>query len=272
MSIPESNPRSIDADNYFAIIPEWVLDADVSAQAVRLYGILRRYADAENRAWPSRHTLANRMRVSTKTVDRSLKELLGLGALAIKHRRDAAGDPTTNLYRLFTANPGVGTHTSPPRDTDVARGRDTSVATGRDTDVSQNQSHFETEPIETKTTQTSTSSPSIVIQDPHEQTCVMLANQLADRIADNGSKRPTVTRKWIDAIDRMIRIDGRDPDKIARAIDWCQNDTFWAANILSPDTLRRQYDRMRLQAKRANAPGATKGMAAVAAYLEMVDD
>ena len=272
MSIPESNPRSIDADNYFAIIPEWVLDADVSAQAVRLYGILRRYADADNRAWPSRLTLANRMRVSTKTVDRSLKELLALGALAIKHRRDAAGDPTTNLYRLFTANPGVGTTMSPPTDTDVARGRDTSVATGSDIYVPQNQSHFETEPIETETTPTSPSAPPLAVQNPHQQICICLANRLADRIADNGSKRPVVTRKWIDAIDRMIRLDGRDPDKIAKAIDWCQSDTFWSANILSPDALRRQYDRMRLQAKRSTAPGATKGMAAVAAYLEMVDE
>ena len=42
----ESQDKII-ADNFFAIIPEWVLYADISPQAVRLYGVLRRYADRD---------------------------------------------------------------------------------------------------------------------------------------------------------------------------------------------------------------------------------
>jgi hypothetical protein len=73
---------------------------------------------------------------------------------------------------------------------------------------------------------------------------------LADKIEANGSKRPTVTQRWRDAARLMIDVDGRNVDKIMRAIDWCQADEFWRANVLSMPTLRERYDRLRLAAQR----------------------
>ena len=253
MTLPSKN-GGLKADVYFTIIPEWVLLADISAQAVRLYGLIRRYADSDNQAWPSRTTLANRLNVSTKTIDRSLGELSGIGAISIHHRFDASGDPTTNLYRILSVQ-GVGTRESPPSDMGVSTGGDTGVSTGGDTGVPQNESHYETEPIE--------------LESPISDS-VFLANLLADLIEANGSKRPKVTKSWVSAIDRTIRIDGRTPDEVERAIRWCQSHEFWSSNIMSPDTLRKQFDRMRLQARRGvrNKP---RGMAAVAEYLESAD-
>jgi hypothetical protein len=83
-----------------------------------------------------------------------------------------------------------------------------------------------------------------------------LCQQLADRIEANGSRRPAVTKAWRDAARRMIDLDGRTEDQVARAIDWCQNDEFWCSNILSMDKLRKQYDRLRLAAQRGS--GGTK--------------
>lgn len=92
--------RPLVADVTFAVIPTWLLDADVSATAVRLYGVLRRYADQTGAAWPSRATLAARVQCSIDTVDRALRALVGAGAITIVHRRAPSGALTSSLYRL----------------------------------------------------------------------------------------------------------------------------------------------------------------------------
>ena len=87
----ESQDKII-ADNFFAIIPEWVLFAEISPQAVRLYGVLRRYADRDGSCFPSRKRLASDLRMdSTKPVDRALKELVTISAITITHRHTEQG-------------------------------------------------------------------------------------------------------------------------------------------------------------------------------------
>lgn len=93
-------------DGYYAVIPEWVLDADISAQAVRLYAVLRRYADQRSMlAHPSRRTLATRMHVaSTRTVDAALAELQELGAVETFDRFRDDGSQTSSGYRIKAKN------------------------------------------------------------------------------------------------------------------------------------------------------------------------
>ena len=78
----------------FAMIPEWVLFADISANAVRAYCVLRRYADANDFAYPSRRALAERMKIKDRrTVDVALVELVEVGALMMYPRwRNEAGE------------------------------------------------------------------------------------------------------------------------------------------------------------------------------------
>jgi hypothetical protein len=71
---------------------------------------------------------------------------------------------------------------------------------------------------------------------------------LADRVAANGSKRPTITAEWRKQARLLIDRDGRTPEQIHRCIDWCQNDPFWSTNILAMPKLRKQYDQLRLKA------------------------
>jgi hypothetical protein len=89
-------------DGYYAVIPEWVLDADISAQAVRLYAVLRRYADHRSReAHPSRRTLATRMHLAdVKAVDRALADLRRIGAVETFERFSDDGDRASNGYRI----------------------------------------------------------------------------------------------------------------------------------------------------------------------------
>ena len=63
---------------------------------------------------------------------------------------------------------------------------------------------------------------------------------------NNGHKPPDLN-KWAKEIDRMIKIDGRDPPEIERVIEWCQGDEFWMNNVLSPVKLRKHYDQLKLK-------------------------
>jgi hypothetical protein len=82
--------------------------------------------------------------------------------------------------------------------------------------------------------------------DENHQAC----NLLADLIADNGSRRPQITDKWLSDMERLHRIDERSWEQITKAIEWCQADDFWRGNIMSPGKLRKQYDQLRLAAQR----------------------
>lgn len=120
----ENNTATITIDNRFAIIPHWVIKSGVPATAIHLYTVLVMYVDGRTgEAFPSRTTLAKQIGASTKTVDRAIKALQGVGALEVHSRkRPGSKENYTNIYRLITAKhtQEVGTPLSPPRDTSVA--------------------------------------------------------------------------------------------------------------------------------------------------------
>ena len=127
----------------FSILPEWVLDAEISHAAVRLYALLARYTNSDQAAWPSRATLATRLRTSKDTVDRLIKELVCVQALSVEHRKDTTKDGNlvnrSNLYTLRLSEPGVAAQTRPPSRT-VA-------ATGSRMLAAQNDNHIERQPM-----------------------------------------------------------------------------------------------------------------------------
>ena len=86
------------ASDYFAIVPEWLLHAEISGNAVRLFAILHRYANSRLEAWPSRKTIAAAMRCSTATVDRAREELVEVGALTVIQRTTDAGPDLEPLH------------------------------------------------------------------------------------------------------------------------------------------------------------------------------
>lgn len=109
----ESEPTLVRVGTRFAPIPEPLLmDASISAGAVRLWGVLDRIA-ARDRIWPGREYLAGRLDLSVATVDRYVKELRDSGWLQVRRR----GLGLTNLYRLFDqpqpCGPGVRTGEDP---------------------------------------------------------------------------------------------------------------------------------------------------------------
>ena len=75
-----------------------------------------------------------------------------------------------------------------------------------------------------------------------------LAELLLDRIVEGKPdfRRPELG-PWAGEIDRMIRLDGRSPERIEAVIRWCARDPFWSKNILSAAKLRKHFDRLELQ-------------------------
>lgn len=113
----------IDATMYFAVVPEWVLDLPVSAQAIRVYCTLRRYADNKTgECYPSRRSIAMRARLSIATLDRCLRELVEHGAIIVERRKSASGDWTSNLYTVLSMPHGVAADLTPPRPVIAATG------------------------------------------------------------------------------------------------------------------------------------------------------
>jgi len=94
-----------------------------------------------------------------------------------------------------------------------------------------------------------------------------LADFFADSLEVLGCKRPRVSAKWLTTIDLMIRLDKRTPEQIRAAITWAHKDDFWASNILSPASLRKNYEQLRMKATqgiqmKSNVP---KGLATLEA-------
>lgn len=84
-----------------------------------------------------------------------------------------------------------------------------------------------------------------------------LTRRLAQRVKANGFRIPSegtkaVTR-WLDAMDKLLRLDHANPAEVERVIDWATSDSFWQANIRSAAKFREQYPALRL--RMLNAPG-----------------
>ena len=267
---------NLTADNYFAIVPEWVIDAEISDRAFRLYAVLRRGVDKETGyARVSRPKLATRLRTSVKSIDRALRELEEAGAVTVHPRwtdgkgsysfvRDAVHTVRApSGYVLKTTSPVSGSDTGVPTPSSFNEplpevgpqlsGGDTGDATVG-TPVTVRVGTPVTHVLESVVPEKELSSampPKQESIEPPRDDVEALCNRLVDRIIDNGSKPPTITDAWRRDARLLLDKDGRELDKALRLIDWCQDDSFWRANIQSMSTFRRQYDTLRLKANRS---------------------
>jgi hypothetical protein len=120
----------------FSLVPEWVIERDLSPTGLKLYVVLARFADWQTgEAFPARETLADRMSCSPKTVDRAVKELVDaecirswqISRYASKRYQVFQVDPRsqfepfdeTDLTPDGTDLTGDGTNMSGREDTDV---------------------------------------------------------------------------------------------------------------------------------------------------------
>ena len=84
----------------------------------------------------------------------------------------------------------------------------------------------------------------------------ILSNRATARVPD---EEPACLASWCLDIDRMIRLDKRDPNEIEKVIRWCQADPFWMSNVLSPAKLRKQFDQLAMKMEAAENGGQKQG-------------
>lgn len=249
----------------------WVLDHSDAELASRLVLLaIANHADAHGRnAWPSQATIAAEAHVSERTVRRCIDALVDLGELEVKQYAGGTnGRGRTNYYEL----PLFWATLPADKLSGVETGQTRTSAPQTRTSAPQTRTPVADEPSLEPSEEPSTTSSSADAADEERPEVRSLCDHLADRIEANGSKRPAVTARWLDACRLMIDRDGRTPDQIRRAIDWCQSDEFWRANVMSMPKLRQQFDTLRLRAKAQGAPSRrrpSKGEVALARLAEL---
>lgn len=179
----------LQAEVTFSIVPTWVIDADVSDRAVRLYAVLAQYAAHDTGAcYPGRATLAKRLRCSVDSVDRALAQLQAIEAVTVHRRWNAAGDPTTSMYLLHVTPGGSRTGAARwPHDS----------GDGSRTGAAQNQNHLNQNPPNPP--HAGGTSYACSRHGRHRRSCVDCNNPPADRPIWCGQ---------CDQATRLIELDG----------------------------------------------------------------
>ena len=193
-------------------------------------------------AWPSIATVARKCLVSERTVQRAIRNLVALGELEVEDQAggnaQSRADRRPNRYRVVLD--GVS-------DRHPAANGVTSEAERGDTQGANGVTRVSPEPSSDPSMD-----PSFVVSDDVRRLCDLLA----ELMVANGCRPPSITKTgWYDPIRLLIEKDGISPDRVERAIRWCQADEFWRANIHSGKALREKFDTLRQQAARPK-PGS----------------
>jgi hypothetical protein len=95
----------VTANEHFALIPEWVLYADISPAAKVVYCVLHRYANSNGKCFPSRKSISSKAGIGLSTLDRAIDDLIALEAVKVKRRTSETGSPTSNEYTVIVNRP-----------------------------------------------------------------------------------------------------------------------------------------------------------------------
>lgn len=90
-----------------------------------------------------------------------------------------------------------------------------------------------------------------IIIAPDKSDAVIVSKYLFSTITSFNQTFNADYRKWVDDIDKAIRIDKRTKEELINCINWIYNSKkgeFWIPNILSGKKLRSKYDAMNMQA------------------------
>lgn len=75
----------------------------------------------------------------------------------------------------------------------------------------------------------------------------------------NPTRKPPNLKAWANSIRLMRERDKRSDEQIRWLFQWAQADSFWRANILSPEKLRQKWDQLVMKAKTQHARGSPDG-------------
>lgn len=201
-----------------------------------------RLADGRYVTWIGNEAIANVVEIDARSVRRWIAHLEDRGLVQRVTRTRSNGSHTSNFVILAVDDSGAAPFTPP--DSSVRGGRTPVSGEGEDAGVLP-RTHKDEPPGEREKKTSSSSRAEPKNQDQREDV-EQVCSLLAEKIAANGCKRPTVTRAWRDEARRLIDRDGRTVTQVIAAINYATSDPFWRANILSMTKLREKYDQLRL--------------------------
>lgn len=246
----------------------WTHSRSRSTARLTLLAIADCANDAGAEAYPSTATLARKAGLSERGVRAAVTNLVTLGELNVEYKTGPRG---CNRYRVIMQDPEQRARSDPASPAtypagsagssqahpapDTGSTRHGMPGTRNETTVDPaprapepSENHPPTEPPLQPSS--SVKPPRRQAPEPDRDDVEQICRHLADRIASNGSKRPTVTEKWRTSARLLLDADGKTATQVIAAIDWCQADEFWRSNILSMPKLREKYDQLRLAAAR----------------------
>lgn len=129
---PETPPGGI-FESRFAQIPAHAIDdPDLTHVDLRVLGVIAYHSSRDRGAWPKQQTIADRLRITRETANRSIQRLRAKGLVAVEEQYRADGGRRENLYTVLYDLPRaplpVGASSDP--DTQAAPGGVTLEITG----------------------------------------------------------------------------------------------------------------------------------------------
>jgi hypothetical protein len=206
-----------DDDDAPALIPEWI--AEIKTQGIVIFYIADGTPYGAFRNW-RRHQKINKPTPSTLPPPPSPRVVRDNSVTTKGVGTEDSGSPTVALSDL------AGSSHSP------TRGRALRSDPDQFRSLLQNGSEFE-EP----------------------QRALLLSALLAAHVVRNDPKAEVdpENHQWVTDM-RLLVVDRKgDVAEVIRIIDWCQADSFWRSNILSPAKLRKQFTQLTLRAQGAEA-------------------
>lgn len=233
----------------------WVFRYSESTLATRLVALgLADYAhDDGTNAWPSIRTLARKARVSERACQYALRKLeQELGEIEATGVTDAG----TTIWRIcMEKRPQLALGGADFAGVQDLQGR-RSDAEGVQISTPGGAGSAPKPSVEPSVEPSVTPRPS----DSARPEVLRLCNQLADAVAADGTRRPTVGQRWLDAcrllLDKDLEPTGEDmkmrEKRVEFVIRWIHGTpgNFWASNVLSMPKLREKWPQLTKEIRR----------------------
>ena len=98
------------------------------------------------------------------------------------------------------------------------------------------------------------------IKFPEDTTETLIAKWYAEEVKSLSPKNKKLPKNrfqldaWAYEFDKMMRIDKREMEEIKKVAVYALKDKFWQGVVLSPDALRKHFDKIELQIKNKRKP------------------
>lgn len=206
--------------------------APVKDGALLLLLALADWADDEGVAFPSVEGLAFKARMGERHARRLLREFEADGVISTEQR---GVHHRPNSYRICVEKLRALPERlkCPPSSEGVRESEDRTPTSEKRTPVAPDPSGTVKEPSTPEGQE---------LKAEAERFVDWFVALLARTAAPKPRLTPTVRARWVDAYEKLRRIDGKEKVEIAKVCEWVRADPFWSGNFFSPVKLRETKD------------------------------